>query len=136
MPPPKDELRAVADATFGALNAGDLNAFLALVTEDVEFTSMIAEAEATTFRGHDGVRAWHETVLGVFSDAHWDVLDVFEAPGSDALGIVHFHMAGTLGGVTVENKVWLTVELKEGKVKWWRLFRTEHEALEAAGLSE
>ncbi len=135
MTPSKDELRAVADATFGALNAGDLNAFLALVTEDVEFTSMIAEAEATTYRGHDGVRAWHESVLSVFSDVHWDC-SLFEVPASDALGIVHFRIAGTLGGVSVENKVWQAVELKDGKVKWWRLFRTEHEALEAVGLSE
>ena len=133
---PKGELRAVADATFGALNAGDLNAFLALVTEDIEFTSMVAEAEATTFHGHGGVRAWHGTVLSIFSDVHWDVLDVFDVPGSAGLGIVHFHMAGTLGGASVENKVWQAVELEDGKVKWWRLFRTEHEALEAVGLSD
>ena len=94
---------------------------------------MIAEAEATTFRGHDGVRAWHETVISAFSDAHWDVLDVFEVPGSDDLGIVHFHMAGTLGGVPVEQTMWQAVELRDGKVKWWALFRTEHEAPKPLG---
>ena len=32
------ELSGMAEAAFGALNSGDLDAFLALATEDVEFT--------------------------------------------------------------------------------------------------
>ncbi len=43
MPRADNELRALADAAYGALNSGDVDAFLALVTEDVEFTSMVAE---------------------------------------------------------------------------------------------
>jgi ketosteroid isomerase-like protein len=46
---PSAEQRALAEAEFGALNSGDLSAFLALTAEDVEFTSMVAEAEGTTF---------------------------------------------------------------------------------------
>src|SRR4030095_2620102 len=41
------ELRALAEAVYGALNAGDIDGFLAMVAEDVEFTSMVAEAEGT-----------------------------------------------------------------------------------------
>jgi ketosteroid isomerase-like protein len=47
----------LAEAALGAMNSGDLQAFLALTAEDVEFTSMVAEAEGRIFRGHDGVRA-------------------------------------------------------------------------------
>ena len=50
------ELRALAEAAFGALNARDLDGFIAVAAEDVEFTSMVAEMEGTTFRGHDGIR--------------------------------------------------------------------------------
>jgi hypothetical protein len=39
------ELRAVAEAAYAALNAGYLDGFLALTTEDIEFTSLIAEAQ-------------------------------------------------------------------------------------------
>ena len=42
------ELRALADSAYGAINAGDLDAFLALTAEDVEFTSLVAEAEGTS----------------------------------------------------------------------------------------
>ena len=75
-----EELRALADATYGALNSGDLDSFLALMAEDIEFTSMLAEIEGTTYRGHDGVRAWWETIVGSFEDAHWEVLDVLDVP--------------------------------------------------------
>ena len=61
------EVRAMAEA----LNSGDLEAFLARTAEDVEFTSLVAEAEGRTFRGHAGVRAWWGTVLGAFQDPRW-----------------------------------------------------------------
>ena len=128
------ELRALAEAAIGALNAADLDACLALVTEDVEFTSMIAEAEGTpTFYGHDGVREWWETIIGTFEEAQWELLEV---RGTAEGGVSKLRMSGTLGGVTVRQTVWQAVRLRAGKVAWWRIFRTEREALDAAGLRE
>src|SRR5262245_36091705 len=95
----KAEVRALADAAYGALNAGDLYGVLPLVAEDVEFTSMVAEAEGTAFHGHDGVRAWWDTVRGAFEDVHWELLD---ARGSPERAVTTFRMTGTLSGVTVE----------------------------------
>ena len=127
------ELRALAEAGYGVLNSDDLDGFLAFIAEDVEFTSMVAEAEGTTFRGHDGVRAWWETVRGAFQEVRWEVLAV---RGSDDRGVTHFRMAGRLGGVPVEQTMWQAAELREGKLRWWKFFRTEREALEAVGLRE
>jgi ketosteroid isomerase-like protein len=127
------EQRGLAEAGFAALNSGDLNAFLALTAEDVEFTSMVAEAEGTTFRGHDGVRAWWETVRGAFEDVRWDLLDM---RGSGDRGVLHFRMTGTLGSVPVEQTMWQATALRDGKVTWWAFFRSEREALEAIGLRE
>jgi hypothetical protein len=42
------DLRAMAEAAFGALNSGNLDGFLALATEDVEFTWLVAEVEGMT----------------------------------------------------------------------------------------
>ena len=130
---PNDEQRALADAAFGALNSGDLDAFLALTDEDVEFTSMVAEAEGTTFRGHDGVRAWWHSVRGAFEDVQWDVLDM---RGSGDRAVLHFRMTGTLGGARVEQTMWQATRLGDGKLLWWAFFRSEREAVEAAGLSD
>ena len=121
------------EAGLGALNAGDLDGFLALVAEDVVFTSMVAEAEGTTFRGHDGVRAWWETVRGAFQDIRWEVLDV---RGSPERGVTNFRMTGTLGGVPVAQTMWQAATVRDGQATWWAFFRSEAEALEAAGLRE
>jgi ketosteroid isomerase-like protein len=127
------ELRAIADAVYRAINSGDLEAFLALTAEDVEFTSLVAEAEGTTFRGHGGVRAWWETVRGEFEDARWELIGVREAGDR---GVTHFRMGGMLSGVPVEQTMWTAVKLRDGKVAWWATFRTEREALAAVGLRE
>ncbi len=127
------DLPAVAEAAYRALNSGDLEAFLALMAEDVEFTSLVAEAEGRTFRGHAGVRAWWETVRGAFQDPRWEVLDM---RGSGERGVVKFRLAGTLAGVAVEQTMWQAARAREGKLRWWAFFRTEDEAVEAAGLRD
>jgi len=127
------ELRATADAAIGAINSGDLDAFLALTTEDVEFTSLVAEMEGTTFRGHDGIRAWWETVRGAFEGVRWELLDVRDAGDR---GVIRFRMSGKLSGIPLEQTMWQAVRLRDGKVSWWANYRTEAEALEAVGLRE
>ena len=126
------ELRALADAALGALNAGDLDAFVALTNEDVEFTSMVLEAEGTTFPGHDGVRDWWTTIRGAFVDVHWEFLDV---RGSADGGVAHIRVTGTLRGIPLQQLMWEAFKLREGKVSWWGIFRTEAEAIHAVGLS-
>jgi ketosteroid isomerase-like protein len=127
------EVRALVDAAYRALNAGDLDGFLAMIAEDVEFTSLVAEAEGTTFRGHDGVRAWWETVRGAFQDARWEVLDFH---GSHDRGVTTARMSVTLAGVPVAQTMWQAVTARDGKATWWGFFRSHAEALEAVGLSE
>jgi ketosteroid isomerase-like protein len=127
------QLSSLAETAFAALNSGDLDGFMALAAEDVEFTSMIAEVEGTTFRGHDGIKAWWETVVAAFGEVRWEVLDV-RGPGD--LGIAHIRMDGTLGGIPLNLTMWLAARLREGRVTWWSWYRTEREALEAVGLSE
>jgi ketosteroid isomerase-like protein len=127
------EIRALADAAYAAINAGDREAFVALTAESVEFTSLVAESEGDTFRGHDGVRAWWETIRGAFADVHWEVLDV---RGSGERAVTHFRIVGTLGDVPVEQTMWQAITMRDGKATWWASYRTEREALEAVGLAE
>jgi hypothetical protein len=92
------EVRALAQTAYEALNSGDLDGFLAVVHEDVEFTSLVAEAEGTTFRGHRGVRAWWDTVYRAFENPQWQLLD-FRLSGDG--GVIKLRMSGTLSGVDV-----------------------------------
>ncbi len=128
------ELRALAEAAYEALNAADIDGFLALMAEDVEFTSLIAEAEGASFRGREGVRDWWKTVVASFQDVRWEVLELIAGP--DGRGVMHLRIVGRLGGVPVEQTMWQATAIRDGRVGWWALFRTKPEALEAAGLSE
>jgi ketosteroid isomerase-like protein len=132
MPPESSELRAIAETAFRALNTGDLDSFLTVVAEDVEFTSMILEMEGMTFRGHDGVRAWWETVRSSFQGMHWELLDLVE---SDQKGVAKLRAAADLGGGRVDQVVWQAATFRDGKLTWWAFFRSEEEALEAVGLT-
>jgi ketosteroid isomerase-like protein len=123
------EVRAMAEA----VNSGDLEAFLARTAEDVEFTSLVAEAEGRTFRGHAGVRAWWGTVLGAFQDPRWEVLDV---RGSGNRAVVKSRLTATLADTELDQTMWMAARLREGKLGWWAFFRTEHEALEAVDLGD
>ena len=125
------DVRAVVEAAYGALNRCDLDAFIALTTEDVEFTSLIAEAEGTTFRGHDGVRAWWAGVPGAFAAMRWELLDV---KGAGDRGVTQIRVTGVFGGIRLEGTMWTAFRLRDGKFSSWATVRSEQEALAAAEL--
>ena len=51
----------IAKEAWAALQARDLSGFLERTDPEIEFNSLVAEAEGGTFRGHDGVREWEVT---------------------------------------------------------------------------
>jgi ketosteroid isomerase-like protein len=63
---------------YAAVNRGDIDGLLANVHPDVEFTSLIAEAEGETFRGHDGVRRWWKEVVLPLGGLHSEPMEVRE----------------------------------------------------------
>jgi ketosteroid isomerase-like protein len=116
---------------YAAVNRGDIDGLLANVQPDVEFTSLIAEAEGEIFQGHDGVRRWWREVVLPLGGLHGEPEEV-----RDLGDTVIARVAGTYrpSGVEVRQTVWNVVRYRDGKATWWQFFRTEKEALEAAGL--
>ena len=118
---------------YAAVNRGDIAGLLALVHLDVEFTSLIAEAEGETFHGHDGVERWWNEVVLPLGGLHGEPVEL-----RDLGDTVIARVLGTYRprGVEVRQTVWNVVRFRDGKATWWQFFRTQEEALEAAGLSE
>ena len=121
-------MATIADACGDAINRGDIDGFLEWVSPDVEFTSMIAEAEGETFRGHAGVRQRWTTVREMFDAVTWTYEEV-KAHG-DA-GIARLRIDGTISGAEAAQTMWQAVILRDGKGLWWGFFRDRAEALEA-----
>jgi ketosteroid isomerase-like protein len=122
----------VIRAAFLAVERDDLDAFLVLAHPKIEFRSLIAEAEGRTYQGHEGVREWWDTVmrpLRVRPGAE-------EIEGFRDRGVARLGLAGTVAGVVVPQTMWMGWRVRNGQIIWWATYRTEAEALKAAGLSE
>ena len=122
----------VVEAAYAAITSDDLDAFLALAHPEIEFRSLIAEAEGRTFHAHAGVREWWESVirsLGVRPGP--EKIEGFRDRGISRLGL-----AGRVAGVEVPQSMWMAWRVRDGLLLWWETFRTEDEALEAVGLRE
>jgi ketosteroid isomerase-like protein len=118
---------------YAAVNRLDLDGLLATVHPDVEFTSLIAEAEGETFRGHDGIKRWWTEVVLPLGGLHGEP-DEIRAVGDTVIArIVATYRPS---GVDVGQTIWQVTRYRDGKAMWWQFFRTEEEALEAAGLTD
>ncbi len=57
---------------YAAMSRNDLQGFLSVTAPEVEFHSLIAELEGTTYRGHDGIRDWWEQVKGALGGLRFE----------------------------------------------------------------
>ena len=122
----------VIKASYAAIERDDLDGFIALAHPEIEFRSLIAEAEGRTYQGHEGVREWWDTVIR----------SLRIRPGAEQIegfrdrGVACLRLAGNIAGVEVPQTMWMSWRVRDGLIIWWATYRTEAEALEAAGLSE
>src|SRR5262245_29455480 len=114
---------------YAAVNRGDIEGFLVDVHPDVEFTSLIAEAEGETFHGHAGVRRWWKEVVLPLGGLHGEPTDVRDLGDTVLARIVATYRPR---GVEVRQTIWQVVHYRDGKALRWQFGRTEEEALEAA----
>ena len=118
-----------------AFNRRDLDAFLALMDDDVEVVPRAAAMEGETYHGHDGVRRWWKDLLDVFPDFTIEVVEVRDLGDLTVAALrVRGHGAGS--DVPLDETIWQVARWRRGKCVWWRSFDTRAEALEAVGLSE
>src|SRR4051794_5351814 len=116
-----------------AFRQRELDRWLTYLDPDVEFTSLVLEIEGT-YRGHEGARAWWDNIVAVFPDWSPQVVDAREV-GDRILVQVRAEGRGTGSGIELERDTWQVAQVENGLLRSWKFFRTEQEALEAAGLS-
>lgn len=125
----------LAHRAFQAFNDRDLDAFLGLMSDEVEAIPIIAAMEGGCYRGHDGIRRWWEQVLGAFPDFQAEVVHVRDRPD---VTVVTLHMQGHAAGsdTPVDAMGWQLSRWRQGKCTRWQMYASEPEALDAAGLSD
>jgi ketosteroid isomerase-like protein len=117
-----------------AFNRRDLDAFLALMDPDVEFTPYEVMVQGgTPYRGHEGVRRWWEESFAVLPDLNAEIHEVRDLGNvTFVAGVIRGHGAGS--GAPIERRMWLAIEWRDGREVWWAGFESEADALKAAGL--
>jgi ketosteroid isomerase-like protein len=123
---------ALAHRAYGAFSSGDQDAFVACMDSDVVFESLVLESEGRTYRGRDGAREYFNSIREVFPNWQAEIVQLREF--GDFL-VIEARLFGTgeASGLEVEQHVWQASRARNGKVVWWKFFRTEAEALEAVG---
>ena len=130
----RENVEAVKRA-HAAISQGDREAFAREMTEDVEGLSRVMDAEGVTYRGHDGMRRFVDDIRSVFPDFWSEVVSTVE--GRDAVvAELRFGGRARASGLTVDGRAWQAVTLRDGKILSFRPYESEHEALQAVGLSE
>ena len=117
-----------------AFNRRDLEDLAALSDPDCELRPYLASMiEDTVYRGHDGLAAYFRD-----ADAAWERIQLalgedFREVGQRLVGSVEIYAKARASGVEVRVPVSWVATVQEGKVKQLRAYRTEAEAVAAAG---
>jgi ketosteroid isomerase-like protein len=115
-----------------AFNRRDLDAFLALMDDDVEAVSRLVAIEGN-LKGHDGIRRWWKSWFDVWPDYEIQILEVRD---HQDVTLANLHALGHGAGsdVPFEDATWQLARWRRGKCILWRVFNNRNEAFEAAGL--
>jgi ketosteroid isomerase-like protein len=117
-----------------AFNRRDLDAFLALVDDDVEYVPRAVVIEGS-YHGHDGIRRWWENLFDVWPDLTTQLVEVRDL-GDLTVAAVHFRGQGAGSDIPWDETFWQVARWRGGKCVWMGSFDTRAEALEAVGLSK
>jgi ketosteroid isomerase-like protein len=121
---------------FDAFARRDLDAYLALVDPDIEFTPYeVAVQGGSPYRGKDGVRRWWEESLSVLN-IQPEVDEVRDLQDSKVLIRGTLRGEGVGSGASFARSFYLVAQWRDGKVIWWHNHESETEALAAAGITE
>ena len=125
----------VAKAAHRALQERDFEALLELCCEDIEWRQDPRFVEPGTFRGHEGVLKFHESLYETFED--FDLVpERFMTAGDKVVVFLHISASDQGNGIAVDNDVANVLSFRDGKITVLEIYLDRSEAAEDAGLSE
>jgi len=113
----------------------DLDAYVALMDDDVEASPRIVGGLGSTVHGHDGIRRWWKDLFDFMPDLAIEILEVRDL-GDVTLTHTRYRGHGAASDTPFDDRNWIALRWRNGRCVWWSSKATEVEALKAAGLSE
>jgi hypothetical protein len=125
----------VVERAVAALNARDLDSYLACCTQDVELVTPLASIGAV-YEGPEGIRQFLADIEDTGPDFHLE-LQRAETVGTDrVLAYMRVSSRGRASGIATDGDSANVYDLLAGKIKRIRIFLDRAEALRAVGLSD
>jgi ketosteroid isomerase-like protein len=124
----------LAHQAYGALNRRDLDAFLALMADDVEAGPRVVAIEGGYY-GREGIRRWWGQLIDFLPDIVIENVAVRDL-GDVTLAAVRMSGHGAGSRTPLDEALWSAAEWRDGKCVWWGNYGTGAEALEAVALRE
>jgi uncharacterized protein len=125
----------VIKEAWRATNRGDIDALLALMTEDVDFRPPSHRLDGALFRGHAGMRAWMERISETWSKLEGTPHEVASA-GERVVVAVDTRAIGHESGVPIDQRAFVVYSMRAGKIAACIAYSNKQDALKAVGLEE
>jgi ketosteroid isomerase-like protein len=116
-----------------AINARDIDAYLACCTENVELLLPMAGAQ---YLGADGITRFFTDIEDIGPDFRIEVQRVQAIGDSHALALLRVSSTGRASGIVTAAESANVYDFIDGKISRVRIFLDRDEALKAVGLAE
>jgi ketosteroid isomerase-like protein len=119
---------------IAAINARDIDAYLACCTENVELLTPLASLGAE-YVGSDGIRRFFTDIEDVGPDFRIEVQSVQAVGDNNVIALIRTSATGRASGITTGTESTNVYDFIEGKISRIRIFLDRDEALKAVGLA-
>lgn len=130
---PQENVETVERA-IAAINARDIDAYLACCTENVEL--LISASVGAEYSGADGIRRFFTDIEDAGPDFRIEVQRVQAIDDGNVLAFLRVSSTGRASGIVTSAESANVYDLVEGKISRIRIFLDRDEALKVVGLEE
>jgi ketosteroid isomerase-like protein len=132
-----EENRQLVLQLIDALNKRDADAFVAVLSPDVEWEDPMFWSEgAQTYRGRAEVRTWLSRLLEPWESFHTQAQEIIATDDDRVFVELSLSGRGKASATKTKARVWVVAWVANGLCTKRSVFRDRAEALEAAGLEE
>ncbi len=125
----------LVERAIAAINARDIEGYLACCTENVKLETQLA-AVGGVYEGTDGIRGFFTDIEEAGPDFRIELDGVEEVDSKRVLAFMRFSPTGRASGIRVAGSSTNVYDLIDGKISHIRIFLDRQEALKAVGLEE
>jgi ketosteroid isomerase-like protein len=125
----------LVERAIAAINARDIEGYLACCTENVKLETPVA-AVGGVYEGSDGIRRYFADIEEAGPDFRIELDGVKEVDSKRMLAFLRFSSTGRASGIRLAAPLSNVYDLIDGKISHVRIFVDRQEALKAVGLDE